>query len=705
MKKKETNFSTRLTVYWIFTCLCLLLLVVRLFDVQVLDRKNLKEKALKQFKSQITLPSERGSIVDRNYKILAMNVPSVDVIANPSEIQNPDIVASQLVKLFGKSRAYFKKKLGEDGSFVYIARQQSPEIKVKIDALNVNGLECQAILVRKYPKERAGCQVVGFTGIDNSGLSGIELAMEPRLRGTPGKAVLQKTATSLEFVRAEYPVIPPKNGMDVVLTVDYRYQRIAEAELRRTILETDADSGMVVVMDPRNGEILSMAGEPSFDPNRAGQFHASAWRLRAVTDQYEPGSTFKVVLMSALLNENLHTPEDTVFCENGVWEIYGEKIRDDHSYGWLSLRDVIVKSSNIGMAKLAKETDSAIFYDYAHAFGFGTKPGTELIGETQGTLRHPKDWSGMTPLAMAFGHEIAASPLQMCNMYATIANGGVLYQPQIFKEIRNNGGVTKTYPSRSIRRVLKNSTADTLKTFLRQAVKRGTGKKAEIEGFELCGKTGTAKIVLSGGRGYGNIYNSSFGGFFPKDDPQIAMFVMVNNPKRLYYGGDVAAPCFKRIAQQIVDLDGINIDSASNNPLVGDVSLADNQGPIVPNLKGYSVSSAKKIAAEFGINVIASRGKGIVVSQSIPKGSEAKEVELIAQAREIVNNADKVIPNVKGLPIRNALNVLQSLGINASIKGQGRVVSQYPKAGSTVGLDKVRLTCESVNSMSNLVSM
>ena len=520
MKKKETNFSTRLTIYCIFICFCLLILVVRLFDIQVLDRNNLKEKAIRQFKSQVSLPSERGSIVDRNYKILAMNVPAVDVVANPAEIDSPEKVASELVRLFGKSQSYFREKLKEDNRFVYIARQQPPDIREKIENLNINGLDCQASLIRKYPKERAGCQVVGFTGIDNNGLSGIELAYESQLKGTPGKAVLQKTATSIKFVRAEYPVIPPQNGMDVVLTLDYRYQRIAESELRKTILETDADSGMVVIMNPRNGEILSMAGEPSFDPNHAGKFHASAWRLRTMTDQYEPGSTFKVVLMSALLNEKLHTPDDTVFCENGEWEVYGEKIRDDHSYGWLSLRDVIVKSSNIGMAKLAQETDNAIFYDYAHAFGFGNRPGTDLKGETSGTLKEPKDWSGMTPLAMAFGHEIAASPIQMCNMYATIANGGVLYQPQIVKEIRNNGGVAKTSSPRFIRRVLKNSTADTLKSFLRQAVARGTGRKAEIEGIELCGKTGTAKIVLSGGRGYGNKYNASFGGFFPKDDPQ-----------------------------------------------------------------------------------------------------------------------------------------------------------------------------------------
>ena len=686
-------------MYWVFTCLFLLVIVVRLFDIQILDRSNLKNSAFRQYKYEVSLPPDRGSIVDRNYKILAMNIPAVDVIVNPKLVKDPSRVAVSLAQLFGKSASFFGKKLSEDGTFVYVARQQPVTIMQKIEDLGVEGLECQTGHLRKYPKERAGCQIVGFTGIDNAGLSGVELACENILKGSPGRAVLQRTATSQTFVRAEYPVVPPDNGNDIVLTIDYRYQRIAEAELRKTILEDKADSGMVVLMNPNNGQILAMAGEPSFDPNEAGKYNAASWRLRAVTDMYEPGSSFKVVLMSALLNEKLHTPDDSVFCENGAWDVYGETIKDTHPYGWLNLRQVIVKSSNIGMAKLAKDTDNAIFYDYAHAFGFGNKPGTDLIGETKGNLKEPKNWSGMTPLAMAFGHEIAASPIQMCNLFATIANGGVLYQPQIIKEVRKDGGVIKSFSPRSIRRVIKTSTADTLTSFLREAVTDGTGKKADIPGFDLCGKTGTARVALSGGRGYVSRYNSSFGGFFPKDDPQIAMFVMVNNPRVRYYGGDVAAPCFKRIAEQIVALDGLNKKPAE--PEAVDTNLVEKSSPEdVPNFLGYSVEFAKKIAASEGFNLSSSGNGNIVVKQNMKDGDTSKEVEILTQAIDLVKNGKKQVPNVKGLPIRNALNLLRSRGIQVNVVGQGRVIDQYPEGGEKISANvQVQLQCESVSKL------
>lgn len=705
MRARETNFSKRLTVYWILQCLALFILLVRLFDIQVLDRKNLKKLALKQFKSEIALPAERGSIVDRRHKILAMNMPSVDVTADPDEVEDKEKAAAQLARLFGYSYSFFYNKLKQKGNFVYLMRQQSPEVREKIEKLNIKGINCKSSLTRKYPKERAACQVVGFSGTEQRGLSGIELACDEYLSGKPGKAVLQKTAMMDQFVRAEYPVISPKNGLDIVLTIDYRFQRIAEAELRNTIVDVDADSGVVVIMNPASGEILALAGEPSFDPNQFGRYHPSTWRLRGVTDQYEPGSTFKVVLMSALLDQNLFTPDDSVFCENGVWEVYGEKIRDTHPYGWLTLRDVLVKSSNIGMAKLAKDTDNIIFYDYAHAFGFGTRPGTELIGETAGLLKHPNEWSGMTPLAMSFGHEVAASAVQMCNLYATIANGGILYQPLILKEIRDNGGVVRSITPRSIRRVIRKETADTLKSFLREAIVRGTGKKAEIDGFDLCGKTGTAKIALSGGRGYGNRYNASFGGFFPKDDPQIAMFVMINNPKRLYYGGDVAAPCFRRIAEQLVISGGLDLDIKGPKPEVETLLAKTGDEPLLPNLRGRSVQTASKLARTVGFDLADAGMDGIILEHHLKGDAVDKELEIVAEAVELVYKSDKPVPKVEGLPIRNALNLLRAHGFEASVSGHGKVVRQEPRPGQKSQSGEVRLIGESASFVKQLVTM
>lgn len=706
MSKKVTNFSWRLAIFGAAVYLFLMLLVMRLVVVQLIDPENLKLKAYKQYIFERLLLAERGSIFDRNYKLFAMNVPTISVIAHPGEIRNPSYVAGKLAKVLGKNSRYYLSLLKKKSEFVYIARRQPADVKNKIEKLGIEGIECRTLMARKYPKGYAACQVLGFTNVDNKGLSGIESTFNSILRGIPGKAVLQKTATYEKFVRAEYPLIPPENGKDVVLTLDYRYQAIAEKELHKTIAEFNADSGAVVIMNPKTGEVLSMASEPSFDPNRAGEFPAASWRLRAITDQYEPGSTFKLVLMSAILNEKLHRPDDIVFCENGKFDVMGETIHDSKPHGWLTLRDVIVKSSNIGMAKLSMEVDKNLFYEYARAYGFGTKSGIQLDGETEGTLKQTKEWSGFTPLAMAYGHEIAASPLQMCNLYSTIANGGFLLQPNIVKEIRKDGKVVSKPGTQIIRRVIRESTADTLANFLRKVVVEGTGKNAEIPGAQVCGKTGTAKVARRKSRGYGNEYIASFAGFFPKDDPKICMFVMINNPKVNYYGGSVAAPCFRRIAEQIISIEGYQFDDVNGKM---NWAARDSLVRSMPDFLGLSRRDALRLAQNQGLT-IGSIGNGdVVVSQKPMRGSSVnrnEKVQLVTATSSGKTAKEVRVPNVLGLPMRNAINVLSASGVKAVPDGSGKVRKQKPLPGGILKPgEQVLLQGETSVDLRKLVSL
>jgi cell division protein FtsI/penicillin-binding protein 2 len=699
MKKEDRNGTKRLSFYSIAAFLFLLLLIGRLMQIQLIDREKYTDMADIQYKCEVKLLPERGMILDRNYRPLAMNIPTVSVMGYPGQIRDPEGVSLKLARALGKSQSYFLSKLKTDGDFAWLLRREPYEVANKIELLNIDGIECQTLMDRRYPKGHTASQLLGFTNVDGKGLSGIELAFDAILRGVPGKAVYQRTGTSRLLIRSEYPVTPPEDGQDIVLTIDYLYQTIAERELRRAILESDADSGVVVIMDPRNAQVLAMASQPDFDPNNAGEFHPSAWRSRAITDLFEPGSTFKTAVLSAVLDEHLRNVDDRVFCENGKYKIKGELIHDSEPHGWLTVGEAFVQSSNIGLAKTAMGIDRKLIYKYARNFGFGMSTGIELKGEIAGILKPTNEWSGFTPVAMAYGHEVGVTPLQMCNMFCVIANGGFLLRPTILKEIRQGIEITaKGEQVKVVRRVISQTTADTMKSLMNQAVEHGTGKNAYMAGVEVCGKTGTAHMVSKKGRGYlPNEYIASFGGFFPKDKPRIAMFVMIDNPKGgRYYGGDIAAPCFKRIAEQIIAYEGAGKYISTDPPAE---TMTEEQVVRMPNLVGYKKSAASRIADRFGLEV-ETLGKGEVITSQTPAAGKPVEkdagVTLSTQANARATEEVKIVPAVTGLPVRNALNLLTAAGINAVVDGTGRVVQQKPGPGHRLKLnEQVLLHCES----------
>jgi len=699
-RRQERDDQRRLRWFYIVIVVVFGLYAMRLLQVQLIIREKLLLLAKGQYETEVKIRPERGAILDRHLQPLAMNVPTVSVVANPKQIRDKDAVAQKIGRVLGKSAGYLRDKLEKNSGFVYLSRREPQRIGLLIEALGLSGIECQAEKSRQYPKGAVGCQLIGFTNVDGVGLSGIELSYEGALHGTDGRINMSKDAigNSHLFRRADSDVLEAVDGANVVLTIDYAFQNIAHRELYRTLQESHADSGVVIIMDPKNGQVLAMASAPSFNPNAYGKSTPSAWRLRAITDQFEPGSTFKLVGLSMLLNEGLRKPVDRVFCENGKFSIMHETIQDVHGYGWLNLRDVVVHSSNIGMAKSVLSVDRRLLHQYARDFGFGAPTGIDLAGETGGDLPDLRDWSGFTPVAMSFGHNVAVSPLQMANLFCTIANGGSLLRPYVVKEIRDDDNrVLQRAATKVIRRVISEATADTIRNILYQVVERGTGSRAKLPGIEVCGKTGTARMVRPHGGGYiRGQYIASFGGFFPKDKPQLVIFVMIDDPKVGYMGGDVAAPCFARIARQIIYQRGIDIEAEPGTEL--DLQFVQDDHRLVPNFIGHPRSVAEDLADEVDLKVKIDGEGEVVTSQSPAAGTQLPVSATVRLACRDENRAEGVrqVPDVVGLPIRNAINVLAADGIRPVINGSGRVVTQQPPPGRRLrASEQVMLYCES----------
>jgi len=699
-KNQQRRDQSRLNLYYRVLATIVIVVVLRLVYIQIIVREKYAVLAEKQYLQEVRLDPVRGTIYDRRMRPLAINVPTVSIGVYPQRISNPAATARKLSRILGVSSSTLQAKMRRDRKFGYLVRREARHTGLLVEALGLKGISIIKENGRKYPMGEVGSQILGFMDADGHGISGIEKKLEPLLFGVPGHAVKHKTAVGNQysFYHPDYPVHQAEPGRHVVLTIDAGIQSIAHRELRRTLQESNADSGVVVVMDPKTGEVLAMASEPGFNPNAYGKFAPSSYRLRAITDQFEAGSTFKLVTMAGLLNEGIYTPQDKIFCENGVWKVMGETIHDVHKYGSLSIHDVIVKSSNIGMAKAIKDQDKGIVYRYARDFGFGTRTGIGLEGEVNGQLRDMAEWSGFTPYAMAFGHEIAVTPIQMANMFCTIANGGILLTPYLVKEIQDaEGHVQERFRPRAIRRVIKVETANILKEMMADVVGEGTARKAQLEGLTVCGKTGTARMVRSGGGGYiKGQYVANFGGFFPKENPDVAIYVMIDNPKGSYMGGDVAAPCFRRIAQQIIYQRGVDVEAEEGKDL--DLKFVQEDRRIVPNFVGFNRSAAVQMAGDLKIELAITGRHGVIVEQHPRAGAE---ISIPATVRLVCKEGPSdevrhVVPRVTGLPIRNALNVLAAEGITAVVNGSGKVVSQQPPPGRRTNPgDQVLLVCES----------
>jgi cell division protein FtsI (penicillin-binding protein 3) len=546
-------------------------LISRLAFLQIIQHDTLVAKSEKQYLSTVKTHFGRGVIYDRNLNELARNVEVESVYVNPSEVQDRKSVARTLATTLGLNRGQVYKKISAKKHFVWIKRKCSLAEVAKLKKAGLAGVRFVAEQKRFYPKRELAASVLGFVGMDNQGLAGIEHAYQSKLKGVTVRQVTERDARGRSIQSHEDLQSSNPSGYDISLTLDEVIQFTTEYHLKKQVERFKADSGMAVVMNPHTGEIYAMANVPQFNPNRYGAFPSKSWKNNIIASSYEPGSIFKPIVAAAALDKGLARPQDIFFCENGMMKIGKVNIGEasDHKFGWLSMRDIIAKSSNIGAIKIAQQVGKNSFYDYIRKFGFGQKSGLPLPGESAGQLKSPKNWTELSLASISFGHEIAVTPIQMISAMAAIANGGNLMEPHVKHALIKDGQVVEQFEPKKIRRVISEKTSRQLAEVLKSVVKTGTGKKAGLDGYDVAGKTGTAQKYNTETRSYSKTeFVSSFIGFAPADSPRLVILVMIDNPKGSHWGSVVAAPVFRKIAKKALRY--LNVPSSKERVFILD---------------------------------------------------------------------------------------------------------------------------------------
>lgn len=524
----------------------------RLFSLQVLQAADLTLRADRQHQKSVTIEGERGAIYDRRGKVLAMNMEVPSVFGVPASLGNPSRVARVLSRLLHVQADEIEKKLRQERSFVWIARKLEPDQGRRLERMALEGIGLVMEGQRFYPKGPLMSHVLGFAGMDDQGLEGVERRYDPYLRGGKMSVVLQRDALGRTVFPRGLNEPGPAPGHSVTLTTDEVIQYIAEKELEEAVEASRAKGGLVIVMEPRTGAILAMAVSPRFDPNAVRTITPDRWRNRALTDAFEPGSTMKMFVAAAALEEKVMAPGTLVYGEQGRMTVANTVIHDHDKSGWMTFAQVIQRSSNIGAVKTALSLGETRVHRYLKAFGFGERTEIDLPGEAAGLVKDPRDWGRRSLASIAIGQEIGVTALQLITAVSAIANGGWLMKPFVVSEIRDGGGQTVFQAVPQIRRrPVTPETAQALGAILEGVVVLGTGSRAAIPGYRVAGKTGTAQKIDPETGGYSSTrFVGSFAGYVPAEEPRLAILVVIDEPQDESWGGVVAAPVFRRVAEQ-----------------------------------------------------------------------------------------------------------------------------------------------------------
>ena len=521
---------------------------VRLVLIQVFNSEFLAGLAKKQHNHLIVLEPKRGTIYDRNMRPLAINLPVYSMYANSKSMSEAEKqrAVSILSEKFGFDKKMLRNRLGRDKYFVWIQRKMTEEAYELIKAQKLKGIEFVKESKRYYPNKSLGSHIIGFAGIDNNGLEGMELQLDKYLKGKEGMSQILRDARQRELL-LEKNYVAQQNGFNVILTIDETIQYIAERALEAGFKKHNAKGASIIVLNPKTGEILALANQPTYNLEEFSTVNPENKTNRALAFTYEPGSVFKIVAASAALEENAFKESDMIFCENGSYKVGNHYLKDHDPLGTLSFKEVIEQSSNIGTTKIAQKLGPDVFYQYAHKFRFGIKTGIDMVGETNGWLKKPTEWSKTSIGAIPIGQEVTVTAIQLAGAIAAIANDGVYMKPYIVKEIRDDHDqVIESFEPQVVDRVITPETAKRVQAILQGVVDNGTGKKAQIPGITVAGKTGTAQKVEGGLYSHSKFY-ASFLGFAPVDDPQLAAIVIYDEPHPAYYGGTVSAPVFQEV--------------------------------------------------------------------------------------------------------------------------------------------------------------
>jgi len=541
----------RITFLFIILIVFYFLLVYRLYNIQIVQSSKFKEIAQQEHLTSFSIVGERGNIYDRNLKKLAVNVNVQSLFAIPSKIKNPQETTRLLSSILNLETKEVFNKLNQKRSFVWIKRKLTDKEVAEIKKLNLDGLDFLDESKRYYPKKYLASNLLGFVGIDNQGLEGLELFFDKELKGLPGLVILERDASGGKIPLSIKTPTAYRDGHSIVLTIDEVIQYITEEALDKAFQEYKAKAGVAIVVKPKTGEILAMAVRPSYDSNYFDEFSQDFWRNRAITDAYEPGSTFKVVTIATALEERVVKLDDQFYCTGWI-KYSGHIYKDIHQHGAQDLTDIVKNSCNVGVIQTGTRLDKKIFEKSIRRFGFGALTEINLPGEVNGLVRSSKDWSKLSLASLSIGQEISVTPIQLIMAVSAIANRGTLMKPMIVKEILDSEqNSIKVFKPKPIRQVVSVDTSLTMTEILEQVVIDGTGKGAKLVGYQAAGKTGTAQqFDFSIGKYSDDKYNSLFVGYVPAENPQLSILVLLDQPKGSYYGSTVAAPVFKEIASK-----------------------------------------------------------------------------------------------------------------------------------------------------------
>ncbi|MDP6339454.1 MAG: penicillin-binding protein [Candidatus Marinimicrobia bacterium] len=613
-----------------------------MFQIMVTDSDFYRKQGIKQGQRQEPLLAVRGNIYDVNNTLLTRNIIHYTLAAHPSKVNDINGFAKLISESTGNEPDYYLKKLNSKADFVYLDRNLRRDKVEGILDQRIPGLVIDRKSRRSYPHTFVGAQVIGFTDVDDKGLTGIEKEFNGYLAGTNGWVVKSINGEGRSQVKTSFPIKPPIDGSNIQLTIDLEYQSILQEELSRRINETSAKGALGILMDPQTGAVLAMASLPDYDPNQPGSSPIENQKNRVITDQFEPGSTYKIVTATAAVATSAVSLYDEFYCEDGQFTVAGKIISDHEKFGLLTFSQIIAHSSNVGTIKIAQKIGQNPLYRFSRDYGFGTTTGIRFPGEMQGTLRKIKDWSEISLAEVAIGYEVGVTTLQLASAYSSIANGGFLLKPRLVKQILSpEGKIVYAEKPEVIRKVADPEIMSTIKDMLVQVVESGTGTNAHIEGWSVAGKTGTAHKFVDGAYSESQ-YISNFAGFFPAEDPQVVGVIILDEPHYGYHWGSYgAAPAFRRVAQRIINMDDsiqyYKPRTNSNKPVYAGAPTQDDLG-LVP------------------INTIA----------SYPKYQDGYTI----------------VPDVRGMSIRKAKQVLIASNMRASFTGSGHVVWQSPKPGT-----------------------
>jgi cell division protein FtsI (penicillin-binding protein 3) len=667
----------RLIVRW----LCFLwfgAIFARLYYFQVIQYAELMGRAQRQQQHTIEVAPQRGAIYDRQMNPLAMSLGVDSVFAVPSELTQPQVVASRLAAVLRVDQDDLRNRFQTMHAFCWVKRRVTPLEATRVRNLSLKGIYFQRETKRFYPKGDLAAQAIGYVGLDDKGLGGIEFALNDKITGKPGRVLLDSDARRHTFHSTEWAGIP---GKSVVLTLDEKIQYAAEKALAEAVASARAEGGVAIVQNPNTGEILALANQPTFNPNNVNASSSEARLDRAVGWVYEPGSTFKLISVAAALEEKLTYPEEYIDCQGGKIVLAGHTIHDDKPHYVLSLTDMVAESSDVGTIKLALRLGEDRLYRYIRAFGIGSKTGVELPGEERGLLQPPSRWSGISIGEMAIGQEAAVTPLQMVTMYSAIANGGILFEPHFVHDVYLGTDHDALPPAKG-HRVLSERTDKIMRQILTAVVDHGTGRAAQLGGYSSAGKTGTAQKVDANGSYSRRLHIASFIGFAPAANPAVTIMVVIDSPVGAYYGAEVAAPVFRSIAEQTLAYLNVPQDSPSRWPRIVPPKPERALDQRQEDLIGYLPSDRNSPAA----------AASPVQPASFPARSSSGGFEQassggqnIAPTSVVLGDGPMVaVPDFTGWATRRVAQECEKLGLDLNVVGSGLAAEQNPGAGQKV---------------------